>query len=43
MLGQLRNDRLIQVFDLGYKTKIKFSLDSLTPLKKNTWANYLMA
>jgi len=42
MLGQLRNDRLIQVFDLGYKTKIKFSLDSLTPLKKDTWANYLM-
>jgi len=42
MLGQLRNDRLVQVFDLVYKTKIKFSLDSLTPLKKDTWANYLM-
>jgi len=42
MLGQLRNDRLVQVFDLVYKTKIKFSLDSLTPLKKDTWGNYLM-
>ena len=42
MLGQLRNDRLVQVFDLVYKTKIKFSLDALTPLKKDTWANYLM-
>ncbi len=42
MLGQLRNDRLVQVFDLGYKVKIKFSLDALTPLKKDTWANYLM-
>ena len=42
MLGQLREDRLVQVFDLVYKTKIKFSLDSLTPLKKDTWANYLM-
>jgi len=42
MLGQLRNDRLVQVFDLVYKTKIKFSLNSLIPLKKDTWANYLM-
>jgi len=42
MLGQLRNDRLVQVYDLVYKTKIKFSLDNLTPLKKDTWANYLM-
>lgn len=42
MLGQLRNDRLVQVFDLGYKVKIKFSLNNLTPLKKDTWANYLM-
>jgi len=42
MLGQLRNDRLVQVFDLVYKTKIEFSLDNLTPLKKDTWANYLM-
>jgi len=42
MLGQLRNDRLVQVFDLFYKTKIKFSLDGLTPLIKDTWANYLM-
>ena len=42
MLGQLRNDRLVQVYDLVYKTKIKFSLDSLTPLIKDTWANYLM-
>jgi len=42
MLGQLRNDRLIQVFDLGYKTEVKFSLDSLSPSKKDTWANYLM-
>lgn len=42
MLGQLRNDRLVQVFDLVYKTKIEFSLDSLIPLKKDTWANYLM-
>ncbi|MBA7497629.1 Galactokinase [subsurface metagenome] len=42
MLGQLRNDRLVQVFDLVYKTKIEFSLDSLTPLIKDTWANYLM-
>ena len=42
MLGQLRNDRLVQVFDLVYKTKIKFSLDALTPLKKDTWVNYLM-
>lgn len=42
MLGQLRNDRLVQVFDLVYKTKIKFSLDALTPLRKDTWANYLM-
>jgi len=42
MMGQLRNDRLVQVFDLVYKTKIKFSLDALTPLRKDTWANYLM-
>jgi len=42
MLGQLRNDRLVQVYDLVYKTEIKFSLDNLTPLKKDTWANYLM-
>jgi len=42
MLGQLRDDRLVQVFDLVYKTKIKFSLDALTPLKKDTWVNYLM-
>ncbi len=42
MLGQSRNDRLVQVYDLVYKTKIKFSLDNLTPLKKDTWANYLM-
>jgi len=42
MLGQLREDRLVQVFDLVYKTKIKFSLDSLSPSKKESWANYLM-
>jgi len=42
MLGQLRNDRLVQVFDLGYKAEVKFSLDSLSPYKKDTWANYLM-
>lgn len=42
MLGQLRNDRLFQVFDLNCKTKIKFSLDNLTPIKKDKWANYLM-
>jgi len=42
MLGQLREDRLVQVFDLVYKTKITFSLDSLSPSKKESWANYLM-
>jgi len=42
MLGQLRNDRLVKVYDLVYKTEIKISLDNLTPLKKDTWANYLM-
>ena len=42
MLGQLRNDRMVQVFDLVCKTEIKFSLDNLTPLIKDTWANYLM-
>ncbi len=42
MLGQLRNDRLVQVFDFVYKTEIKFSLDSLSPSKKDTWTNYLM-
>lgn len=42
MLGQLRNDRLVQVFDLGYKAEAKFSLDNLSPSKKDTWANYLM-
>jgi len=42
MLGQLRNDRLVQVFDLGNKVKINFSLDRLSPSKKDTWANYLM-
>jgi len=42
MMGQSRNDRLVQVYDLVYKTKIKFSLDALTPLRKDTWANYLM-
>ena len=42
MLGQLRNDRLVQVFDLGYKVKIKFSLDRLYPSKKDAWTNYLM-
>ena len=42
MLGQLRDDRLVQVFDLGYKVEAKFSLDNLTPSKKDTWANYLM-
>jgi len=42
MLGQSRNDRLVQVFDLGYKAEAKFSLDNLTPIKKDKWANYLM-
>lgn len=42
MLGQLRNDRLVQVFDLGYKAEIIFSLDRLSPSKRDTWANYLM-
>jgi galactokinase len=42
MLGQLRNDRLVQVFDLGYKAEVKFSLDNLFPSKKDTWVNYLM-
>jgi len=42
MLGQLRNNRLIQVFDLGYKAEVKFSLDNLFPSKKDTWVNYLM-
>jgi len=42
MLGQLRNDRLVQVFDLAYKAETKFSLDNLFPSKKDTWANYLM-
>jgi galactokinase len=42
MLGQLRNDRRVRVFDLGYNTEIDFSLDKLILLSKNTWANYLM-
>jgi len=42
MLGQLRNDRLVQVFDLVYKAETKFSLDNLSPSKKDTWVNYLM-
>ena len=42
MLGQSRNDRLVQVYDLGYKAEVKFSLDNLFPSKKDTWANYLM-
>jgi len=42
MLGQLRNDRIVRVFDLGYKAEIKFSLDHLSPSKKDIWANYLM-
>jgi galactokinase len=42
MLGQLRDDRLVQVFDLGYNAETKFSLDNLTPSKKDTWVNYLM-
>jgi len=42
ILGQLRNDRRVRVFDFGYNTEIDFSLDKLIPLRKNTWANYLM-
>jgi len=42
MLGQLRRDRLVQIFDLGYKAEAKFSLDNLSPYKKDTWVNYLM-
>jgi len=42
MLGQLRNDWLVQVFDLAYKAETKFSLDNLFPSKRDTWANYLM-
>lgn len=42
MLGQLRRDRVVQIFDLGYKAKAKFSLDNLSPYKKDTWVNYLM-
>lgn len=42
MLGQLRNDRLVQVFDFGYKVEAKFSLSNLSPSKKDTWTNYLM-
>jgi galactokinase len=42
MLGQLRNDRLVQVFDLNCKAGDKFSLDNLSPSKKESWANYLM-
>lgn len=42
MLGQLRRDRLVQIFDLGYKAEANFSLDNLSPYKKDTWVNYLM-
>ena len=42
MLGQLRRDQLVQIFDLGYKVEAKFSLDNLSPYKKDTWVNYLM-
>lgn len=42
MLGQLRNDRIVQVFDLGYKAEAKLYLDKLSPDKKITWVNYLM-
>ena len=42
MLGQARKDRIVQVFDLGYKAEAKFSLDNLSPNKKDTWVNYLM-
>jgi len=42
MLGQLRNDRIVQVFDLGYKAEATFHLDNLSPDKKDTWVNYLM-
>lgn len=42
MLGQLRNDHKVIVFDLGYNTEISFSLNKLIPRRKNVWANYLM-
>jgi galactokinase len=42
MLGQLRNDHKVIVFDLGYNTEISFSLNKLIPRRKNAWANYLM-
>lgn len=42
MLGQLRNDHKVIVFDLGYNTEISFSLNKLIPRCKNVWANYLM-
>ncbi|HER23779.1 MAG TPA: galactokinase [Candidatus Atribacteria bacterium] len=42
MLGQLRNDRLVQVFDLGFQAGDKFSLDNLSPSQKDIWVNYLM-
>ncbi len=42
MLGQLRSDRLVQVFDFGYKVEAKFSLSNLSPSKKDIWTNYLM-
>ena len=42
MLGQLRKDREVRVFDLVYNVGIDFSLDKLISLRKNIWANYLM-
>lgn len=42
MLGQLRKDREVRVFDLVYNVEIDFSLDKLISLRKNIWANYLM-
>ena len=42
MLGQLRKDREVRVFDLVYNVEIDFSLDKLISLRKNIWANYLI-
>jgi len=42
MLGQLKKDREVRVFDLVYNVEIDFSLDKLISLRKNIWANYLM-
>lgn len=42
MVAQLRDDRVVQAYDINYEPAVSFSLDLLEPVTENSWVNYLM-